>query len=70
MNNARRERIEKLMNELEDAHAQLETLRDEEQEAQEALPENLQNLEPMEALSQACSDLEECISQLEDAKNA
>ena len=67
MNNERRKSINNLINLIDDARAQLETVKDEEQEAYDNLPEGLQQADRGQASEQAISALEDAISSLEDA---
>ena len=67
MNNERRKSINTLIDLIDDARSQLETIKDEEQEAYDNLPEGLQQAERGQASEQAISCLEDAISSLEDA---
>lgn len=71
MNNYRRKQIEKLTAQIEEI---IESLRDEEQEAFDNLPESLQSGErgekmesAIDALDYAADDLQECLDHLSEA---
>ena len=70
MNKDRRARIDELSVNLEDIRAAIEMLRDEEQEAFENLPENIQDSERGELMDSAVSSLDEASSAIEEAMNA
>ena len=70
MNKARRTRIDELSVNLEAIRAEIEMLRDEEQEAFENLPENIQDSERGELMDSAVSSLDEASSAIEEAMNA
>jgi len=70
MNKDRRARIDELSVNLEDIRAAIEMLRDEEQEAFENLPENIQESERGELMDSAVSSLDEASSAIEEAMNA
>ena len=70
MNKDRRARIDELSVNLEDIRAAIEMLRDEEQEAFENLPENIQDSERGELMDSAISSLEQAHSAIEEAMNA
>lgn len=65
MNNARRKRIQDVINELCKQQTRLEDIRDEEQEAFDNLPEGLQCSERGEAMEEAISELDDVITTLE-----
>lgn len=74
MNNARRKQIEKLTAQIEEIKETIESLRDEEQDAFDNLPESLQGGErgekmesAIDALDYAADDLQECLDHLSDA---
>lgn len=76
MNKARRKRLEKVLNTLQDAMSELEYIKDEEQEAYDNLPESLQESEKGETMQEyvddidsVISDLDSVISDLEDIVN-
>lgn len=62
MNKDRRQRIQKLSKQLAEISAALEDLRDEEQDAFDGMPENLQQSERGETMEAAISVLDETIS--------
>ena len=71
------EAIEKLKSQLEDQMSDLETLRDEETDYYDNMPESIQASErgeraecSMEALTEACDTLYDLVSQLEDVTNS
>lgn len=73
MNAHRRKALEKLSSELEtlvaliaDIRSELETIRDEEQEYMDNMPESFQGSEKYEVASQAVSTMEDAISALEE----
>lgn len=72
MNKERRTRIQKIIDALEDAKSELESLEGEEQDAWGALPESFQNGEQgekgqsaIDALNTAASSVEDAVSELE-----
>lgn len=74
MNNARREKLRKLMASLERTKEEVECILKKEDEARDAMPENLQDSdrytaseECSDAMSDAVSSLEEAIGYIEDA---
>ena len=74
MNNARRKQIEKLTAQIEEIKETIESLRDEEQDTFDNLPESLQGGErgekmesAIDALDYAADDLQECLDHLSDA---
>lgn len=76
MNKARRKEIKKALSMIEDAMVILESVRDEEQEAFDNLPESLQYSEKGETMEEyvddidsAISDLDSIISELDDIIN-
>lgn len=87
MNATRRAAINKLIGRLEDAQSELETIReeiqalaDEERDAFEGLPENLQAgdrgmamesaADSLEEAASSCAELDQVISELESARDA
>ena len=66
MNNARRKAIEKAINILSAQMEELESIRDEEQEAYDNLPEGIMYSERGEQMSENCDDLDSAVSNLED----
>lgn len=67
MNKQRRKEIEKVVSQLEDIQADIDALRDEEEEAYDNLPESLQDSERGEAMQEAIDQLEEASSSVGDA---
>jgi F0F1-type ATP synthase membrane subunit b/b' len=77
MNKNRRDRLSKLADlisefagKLEDAVSEAESLRDEEQEAFDAMPESLQQTDRGQASEAAISAIEELVSSLETARDS
>lgn len=67
MNKQRRSRLAKILETLEDAKIDLETEKDEEQEAFDNIPESLQNGERGEQAQAYCSSLDDAFDSLESA---
>jgi vacuolar-type H+-ATPase subunit I/STV1 len=57
MNNARRKQINELIDRIDELQSQLESVRDEEQEYFDNMPENLQQGDKGQSAEQAASDL-------------
>lgn len=70
MNDKRRKAISKIEARIEECKSELETLRDEEQEAFDNVPESIQEGERGQAMETSISSLEDAISSLEDATNS
>ena len=70
MNNTRRKAIQQIIVHLTDLHADIEALRDEEQEAYDNLPESLQESERGEAMSTAVYNLDDAMDDLDLAIDA
>lgn len=70
MNNDRRKLIDEAMVQLSAAREILEIVRDEEQEALENLPENLQESEQGQRLSETADALDTAVSDLEEIENS
>jgi len=75
MNNARRKELSALISEIEDVRSRLETVKEEEQEAYDNLPESLQDGErgeqmqaAIDAMENADSLLDDLIGSIEEAK--
>ena len=66
MNKARRQWIERIINELETQRDELTNVQEEEQEAFDNMPEGLQYSEKVEAISENASDLEDAASSIDD----
>ena len=64
MNNPRRKSLEELSNKVEDLKSDLESLRDEEQEYLENMPESLQSSEKHDMAENAVSAMDEAIDNL------
>lgn len=69
MNNARRGRINEIKVRLQNCLEELETLRDEEQEYFDNMPEGLQNSERGQAAESAASNLSDAYDDLEEIIN-
>ena len=67
MNKARRTELSKLLSTLEGVQNELETLRDEEQEYYDNMPESLQSGDKGNAAETAISELDDAISNVEFA---
>lgn len=67
MNRDRRKRIEEIGNRIGELQAELEGIRDEEQEAYDNLPENLQNSELAETMSEAIDNIDYAFTSLDEA---
>ena len=65
MNNIRRKAIQEIMDKLEDLKCDIESLRDEEQEAFDNLPEGIQASERGEAMESAAYNLDEAYESIE-----
>jgi predicted nucleic acid-binding Zn-ribbon protein len=67
MNSLRRNLISSISRELEDIKSRLETLKDEEQEYYDNVPENLQGSERYEQAGEAGDNLDSAFSSLEES---
>ena len=67
MNKARRKAIEKISEQLEELQAELQELRDAEEEAYDNLPESLQEGEKGDAMQEAIDNMESADSSIQDA---
>jgi t-SNARE complex subunit (syntaxin) len=67
MNKKRRGRLEKLVGPLEDIKSQIETILEEEQEAFDNIPENLQDGEKGEKSQNVISSIESVIQSIDEA---
>lgn len=67
MNNNRRKRLAAILESVEDLKAQLEEIRDEEQDAFENMPYNLQESERGQQMEEAISRMEDAISDFDEA---
>lgn len=70
MNKQRRKAIEKISDKLEELQAELQMLKDEEEEAYDNLPESLQDGEKGEAMQEAIEYLDNADSYIEEARDA
>lgn len=70
MNNDRRKSIDKIISALGGLLSDAETIRDEEQDAFDNMPESLQQGEKGDKAQEAISNLEEAISSIESARDA
>lgn len=66
MNNARRKQLRTILERLNECLGELETVRDEEQEAFDNMPEGLQASEKGERASTAISELDDAFAYLEN----
>ena len=66
MNAPRRKSIQEVIDQLEELKSTIETLMDEEQEAYENLPENLQGSERGEAMSEAADNLDSAYNSMDE----
>lgn len=66
MNKARRKWLQDVIDKLEEQKSELESIRDEEQEMYDCMPESLQSSERGEAMSENVDDLDSATSELED----
>lgn len=70
MNNDRRKQIEQVRNDLDGLKADVESLRDEEQDYYDNMPESFQGGEKGDAASDAIANLEAAYDALDEALNA
>ena len=70
MNKIRREALQKISVELEDLKSYVESMRDEEQEYADNMPDSLQSSEKHETAENAVSSMDEAIDNLDNAINA
>ena len=66
MNAPRRKSIQEVIDQFEDLKSTIESLRDEEQEAYDNLPENLQGSERGEAMSEAADSLDSACDSMDE----
>lgn len=66
MNAQRRKSIQEVIDQLEEIKSTIETLNDEEQEAYDNLPENLQGSERGEAMSEAADNLDSAFNSMDE----
>lgn len=69
MNKARRKRIEEIVGKIIDCREELEAIRDEEQEALDNMPENLQNSERAEIASDTIDNIDYALDSLTEAED-
>jgi hypothetical protein len=69
MNDARRKQIEEVLGRISEARADLETLKDEEQDYYDNMPESFQNGQNGEKAQAAIDALDEAINKLEDVES-
>jgi septal ring factor EnvC (AmiA/AmiB activator) len=67
MNKKRREAIDDLVNKINEIKEAAESLRDEEQEAFDNMPESLQQGDKGQAMEEAISNLDDAVNALEEA---
>lgn len=67
MNSTRRKKIQYILNKIKDYKSELTYLADEEQDAIDNVPENLQFSDKMIAMEDSLSDIEDAIESLSDA---
>jgi len=67
MNKDRRKNLQAVIDAITEANETLETLKEEEEEYRDNMPENLQDSERYEKADAACDSLDEAISNLEEA---
>lgn len=70
MNNVRRKAIQNIMDKLEDLMAEIEAIRDEEQEAYDNLPEGIQMSERGEAMDTAIYNLDDAAENVQTVIDA
>lgn len=67
MNRIRRKQLAELMSKMEEIIADLEALKEEEEDYRDNIPENLQGSERYEKADEACNSLDSAVSSIEDA---
>jgi len=67
MNKARRKQLDEILESIEFARDELETIKNDEEEYRDNMPENLQGSEKYELADTSCSSMQEAIDQLETA---
>lgn len=70
MNKARREKIKEAISYLDRAHAIIDTAYDQESDALENCPENLQSSERCERMEEATESMYEAMDHIDEAKSA
>lgn len=66
MNAARRKELDKAFSQIEEAKSIIEAVKDEEQEAFDGMPENMQQGDRGSAMESAVSNLEDAIGEMEN----
>lgn len=66
MNKARRKRLEDVISQLRDMYDELTSLQEEEQEAADNMPENLQMSDRYDTMCEIADDFEEAANDLDD----
>lgn len=66
MNKARRKWLENIIDKLDDIKSEIESIREEEQDAYDNIPENLNDSEMATTMGENLDDLDEVLSNLED----
>ena len=70
MNNNQRKQLEKISNRIDDLKIDIESIRDEEQDKLDNMPENLQGSERYSLMEDAISNLDDALSYLDDVSDA
>lgn len=70
MNRQRRESLSKVMEMIEEAKELLESLKEEEEEYRDNIPENLQGSARYETAEEACDNLDTAVSSIEEVIEA
>lgn len=70
MNNARRKKLQKIHDLIEEIYAQIEDIMGEEEEARDNVPESLQGGDLYEAMEDAISNMEDALSSIEEASSS
>lgn len=66
MNKARRKRLEDIIDKLDDIKSEIESIREEEQEAYDNIPDNLNDSEMATTMEENIDNLDEVLLNLED----
>lgn len=70
MNNDRRKALQEIIDTLQDAKMNLESLKDEEQDYYDNMPESLQGGEKGDRAEQAVSELEDAVNSIDEAMSS
>jgi len=70
MNKPRREALQSIIDKLEDLNLDIETIKDEEQEYADNMPENMQSSERHDTAENAVSSMDEAINSISEAINS